>query len=205
MCTICRSKTKRFYDEETKCFYEKCTNCDFTMKDVSFDHKEDLFRYKQHNNVIEDDRYVDYFLRIKERIEKHIKLEGLLLDYGAGENAVFAQILNEKGIDTKTYDLFFPHSEDYDQFDYDIIIMIEVAEHFVNPLEDLGNAIRLLETGGFLVIHTYTIEEPFTSWWYRRDPTHRSFYTIKTMDEIANYFSLEKLHFDDKLFIFRKS
>jgi len=98
-----------------------------------------------------------------------------------------------------TYDLFFNLDEAYKVKKYNLIILTEVLEHLENPLVILRELFERLEPQG--IISTMTLFHPndpekFSKWWYRRDITHISFYTLRTLKEIAGSLGLDLIFSD---------
>ena len=85
------------------------------------------------------------------------------------------------------YDPFFFADNAALQQSYDVITCTEVAEHFHRPKEEFDKLDQLLRPGGWLGIMTcfQTDDERFSSWHYRRDPTHVVFYREATLRYIA--------------------
>lgn len=198
MCKICGGTTNRKFDNQMKCDYHFCSNCGFIFKDEShhIDESTEYDRYASHNNSFDSPGYVKMFEDFLEKIDKYITYDSLVLDYGCGPGPVLSEIMSTRGATTKTYDLYFEHSKDYQEYVYDIITVTEVIEHFKEPLRDLELALKLLKDGGLLVIRTSFIKEPFMEWWYRRDHTHVSFFNDRVFKEIASRFDLEIVYSD---------
>ena len=71
---------------------------------------------------------------------------------------------------------------------YDFITCTETAEHFYDPFKEFNTLNDLLKPGGWLGVMTsfLTSDEMFENWYYRRDPTHVTFYCEKTFQVIAS-------------------
>ena len=67
----------------------------------------------------------------------------------------------------------------------------------------------MLKPGGILAIMTnfYSEEIDFDEWWYQRDPTHVSFYSIKTFEWLSESFNWNILSNNemDNVIILQKS
>eukprot|EP00026_Physarum_polycephalum_P010603 Phypoly_transcript_10770.p1 GENE.Phypoly_transcript_10770~~Phypoly_transcript_10770.p1 ORF type:complete len:407 (-),score=86.14 Phypoly_transcript_10770:16-1236(-) len=79
---------------------------------------------------------------------------------------------------------------------FDFITCTETAEHFRYPAEDfkkLLSPLLLHPNKGILAIMTQMLysKEQFVNWWYLRDKTHVSFYTVPTMEYIARANNLQ--------------
>ena len=205
MCKICGSKIKTEYDNEMKCNFHFCDSCGFIFKDDAdyLDNNTEYKRYASHNNSFESPGYVKMFRDFLLKIDDYIDYDSLVLDYGCGPGPVLSEMMASKGSKTKTYDLYFPHSVDYDEYLYDIITVTEVIEHFKDPMDDLRKSLKLLKQGGLLVIRTSFIKQPFMKWWYKRDHTHVSFFNDSVFNKISEILNLEIVfsdHFDTVIF-----
>jgi len=131
-----------------------------------------------------------------------------IIDWGSGPSPVCATLLQNRGFPVATWDPFFA-SEIQPKLDYfDLGICIEVAEHFLNPMEDFLAFIACLKPGGFAIVHTHLVEmsdDKFLSWWYTEDPTHVSFYSTAALSILARKLnvSIEVIE-DGKIVIFRR-
>ena len=160
-----------------------CPDCGMYFQDQGLTPREEQARYELHNNI-PDPAYVAMFEKILDTIEPFIKGEGL--DVGSGQYNVLEQLLESRYTVT-SYDLFF-HPVALST--YDSVIAIEVVEHFKNPLSEWQRLFSLLSPGAHLIVQTRFVEEPFLSWWYQRDPTHRVFYTKKGLERLAQKLGL---------------
>ncbi|XMB85116.1 class I SAM-dependent methyltransferase [Mycoplasmatota bacterium WC44] len=199
MCKLCGSKTKTEYDKQTKCHFHFCDKCGFIYKedDDLIDVSLEMDHYSKHDNNFENKGYVKMFNDLLDQIDDYIDYSGLILDYGCGPGPVLSELMKQRGGTVKTYDLYFPHSEDYSEYHYDIITVTEVIEHFKQPLKDLKKIVNLLKPNGKLVIRTMFIQEPFFDWWYRRDYTHVTYYNDKVFEFIAEKFGLKIIYSDN--------
>ncbi|WP_343089499.1 class I SAM-dependent methyltransferase, partial [Methanocalculus natronophilus] len=91
---------------------------------------------------------------------------------------------------------------------YDLITATEVFEHLNTPLKTLSHISALLEKGGILAIMTSlrpSSDEAFLKWWYRRDFTHVSFFTLDAIKALIKPFPLRLIHTNEtNYFVFRK-
>jgi hypothetical protein len=102
---------------------------------------------------------------------------------------VLSAILSTTGRPTAAYDpLFFPDTALLDAT-YDFVTCCEVAEHAHNPLALFRQLGALTRLHGMIAVMTsfYASPAAFEAWWYQRDHTHVSFYTIDTMRWIARH------------------
>lgn len=209
-CKVCKSDLITFEDTKFGITYYQCKSCNFIFKGENYipTPDDEVREYKLHDNTIENKGYVKMFNNfIDEAIDPFIK-SGLTLDYGCGTGPVLSHLLKDKGFETKTYDKYFSHSSNYNEYKYDLITSTEVFEHFKNPLEDIKKITDLLKENGYLAVMTHLQEkssEEFLKWYYRLEGSHISFYSYKTFVEVAKIFNLEIVYFNDKnIIVFKK-
>lgn len=208
-CKICGYKTHVIKDNQFDIDYYECDNCEYIAMDDNYEisFSEERHVYDLHNNSIEDDGYVNYFKNFLEKgvfpfiTEKHIAF----LDFGSGPEPVLKQILQrDYGIECDFYDPHYHDDESYRKKRYDVITSTEVFEHLKNPLETIGELVALLNDNGILSFMTLLHpkdETIFTDWWYRRDETHISFFSDKTIEMIAKKVGVDVIYNDTKRII----
>lgn len=208
-CKICNCKTKEIFSEKSKALYHKCLSCDFIFKDD--DHlisaEEEMERYNQHKNSVDDLEYVAYF---KDFIDKAIipycpKAEKVL-DFGSGPSPVLTTILErDYGFEkVDIYDLFYSPEKVYEGKKYDLIVSTEVVEHLKDPLKYFLKFKELLVDGGFLCIMTLlhpNDDDKFKSWWYINDESHISFYNNKSINKVAEKVGLKIVYSDNRRYV----
>jgi hypothetical protein len=199
-CKICGSETNlishsKFGD------YHWCEKCEFISKDKSFHpSKEDELRiYNQHNNSIEDPRYVDFFTTfIEDTILEYVNEGKKGFDFGSGPSPVLAQILEKYyGYNMDIYDLFYANEKSYIGNKYDLITSTEVIEHLEDPIPYFKLFVELMKDDTLLAIMTLfhkNDEAHFLCWNYMRDITHLSFYNLKTFEYIAKEVGLKIIY-----------
>ncbi len=195
-CLICNSFVKRLDDKQMKVTYSVCLNCGFIYKDKLFhvDREEELKNYSLHNNSFESVGYVEIFEKLIKDYLLPLNIMGKVLEYGSGPGPVLKELLIKEGYNVFDYDPFFNDNIQYLNHKYELITSTEVVEHFYDPLKEFAHLANLLEQGGYLVIMTNlrTMNHTdFLDWWYRRDITHVSFYTMKSLEVIAKRFDLK--------------
>ena len=96
-------------------------------------------------------------------------------------------MLREEGFSVDIYDPYFFPDESYRDKEYDFITCTEAAEHFYEPQKEFNKLDQVLADKGILGVMTNFYEDTinFEEWYYRKDPTHVVFYTVKTLQCIA--------------------
>lgn len=81
-----------------------------------------------------------------------------------------------------------PQDPEYRSRRYGGIILLEVIEHLTNPYLTMKDLANLLPPGGRFFLKTGIrpdSTEEFLSWWYKEDPTHISFFEIRSMEVLS--------------------
>lgn len=185
-CPLCSHQADSFFED-----YFHCPNCDlrFLHPKRRLTAQAEKGRYDLHNNNFEDRAYRNFLLPLAEAVRSKIAPGAKGLDFGCGPAPVLAHILDEMGFETKIYDPFFHPAKEALADVYDFICVSEVVEHFYDPRKELKNLHALLQPGGLLAVMTaiYSSKIDFSSWYYRKDPTHVVFYSQATFSWIAQH------------------
>lgn len=210
-CKICSNDTRIIRDIQFDIEYYKCLNCEFIHMDdnkrVTFDDEREV--YDLHENSLECEGYVNMFRKFLEKAVLPFKTCGKGLDFGSGPEPVLMQLLNrDYQFDMENYDLHFQPQKIYIGKKYDMILSTEVVEHLPDPMEIFELIYNILEDGAifaFMTILHSNSDEDFNKWWYRRDKTHISFFSEKTLQVIADKLGFKLIYSDQKrVFTFQK-
>ncbi|AHM58041.1 2-polyprenyl-3-methyl-5-hydroxy-6-metoxy-1,4-ben zoquinolmethylase (plasmid) [Peptoclostridium acidaminophilum DSM 3953] len=200
-CKICGFETRKIHSKQFNADYHYCERCEFISKDENaiISPEDELTIYNDHNNSIDDPRYVAYFYKFLEAAVFNYVNEGKKgLDFGSGPSPVLAQILEKNhGYAVDIYDLYYSPEKVYLNKKYDLVTSTEVVEHLKDPLEYFSLFKGLLCDTGVLAVMTLfhqNDEQHFLRWHYMRDKSHISFYTTKTMEYIADLVGLKVIH-----------
>lgn len=207
-CPLCGGAAEKFC-QVTGIIYFKCPVCRgvFLSKEFYLAEEEEKKRYLEHNNDVNDPAYREFARPAADYITANFPprtSEGL--DFGAGTGPVVSRLLEEKGFSAAPYDPFFHPGRECLERKYDFIIASEVIEHFKNPHAEFKLLESLLKSPGALAVRTHLFEEGevFENWYYRKDPTHVFFYTVKTLEWIKKGFNFSGLEVNGKLIILKK-
>ena len=203
-CKICSSNTTTINDKQFDILYYQCNHCEFIQMDenkiVSF--SDERKEYDLHENSILNTGYVNMFQDFLNTSVIPFKQTGKLLDFGSGPEPVLVQLINrDYDFDTMNYDIHYQPEKVYIDNIYDVITSTEVIEHLSNPIKVFKLFYDLLDDNGILAIMTLLNNNntaSFLKWWYRRDVTHITFYTLKTMQILADITGFKLIHSDKK-------
>ena len=189
-CTICKNESVVVFKtiEQTK--YWKCNFCKAKFVDRAhrLDAENEKKRYDQHNNVVEDLAYRSFLSKLTDPLKAKLSPGDKGLDFGCGPGPALADMMQSDGYGMEIYDPFFFPNQDALSKKYDFITCTETAEHFFNPHDEFQSIDDLMVEGGWFGLMTcfMTEDELFEGWYYRRDPTHVSFYSEQTFEVIAS-------------------
>ncbi len=201
-CQLCLQAELPPLGERENRIYYHCPICDMIVLagDQLPDSKEERERYLLHNNTLENEGYVKNFQQfIEEMVIPHLRPGEQALDFGCGPGPVLKVLLEDRGYPTRIYDPYF-YPELAEGSRYSLITATEVLEHVYASRQLFEQLLGHLLKGGILAITTYFHPGPedFLDWWYRRDPTHVSFYSLKTFQWVVDYFPFKLLDTDGK-------
>jgi len=210
-CKICQADVSLLSDSKKELSYYRCCSCGFVYLDDKFivDKESEKSQYDMHENSFESAGYVKMF---EDFIEKAIlpyeKDINNSLEFGCGSGPVLAELLRRKGLSVDIYDLYFYPKKVYEGKTYDLITSTEVFEHLRNPIEVLKLLVEHTNDKGYIVLMTKfppKDDKEFLAWWYRRDPTHISFFTPESFEVMAEKVGLKVLKIiDNNIVVFQK-
>lgn len=210
ICKICGAGTTPFLDPQFNVIYHECGKCEFIFKDdrAVVSAEEEQREYDLHNNSYENEGYVNMFRDFMVKsIEGYVTGSGdskgrRALDFGSGPEPVLAKVLTEEyGYATDIYDFYYAPDKVYEGNTYDLLTCTEVVEHLKDPMAYFALFRSLLKEDGLLAVMTLfhpKDEHTFCKWHYRREKTHTSFYTTKTMETIAQLLGMKVLYTDGR-------
>ncbi|MGZ3769905.1 MAG: class I SAM-dependent methyltransferase [Bdellovibrio sp.] len=193
--------------------YYHCSSCDliFMSPQERLDIVQEKLRYDHHQNGSANG-YTSFLEPLTDGIHDHFLSINVntsqisALDFGCGPTAYLSTLLNKKGYNVSNFDPFYFPDTDTLRKTYNLVTSTEVWEHFHNPAEELKKIIKLLKPGGVLGVMTSAHHGPavFSDWYYRRDMTHVTFFSEKTMKWIADTFEFRLIKSKSPYWIFAK-
>jgi hypothetical protein len=202
-CKICNYDTKAFDDVELQKQFYICPNCHCIVLDPRFylSLEKENSLYNNHHNSLENEGYVKMFEDFLDYFWNDLTCKEKALDFGSGPTPVLAQLLRRREVKIDHYDKFYQPIQCFENQTYDFITSTEVFEHLDDPVATLSLLSQHLKPKGFIALMTLfhtNNEASFLKWWYRRDPTHITFYTAYTLEVLAHKCGLEVLKTDGK-------
>lgn len=203
-CPACTAAALSFEDVQLHCTTHRCTRCGLIFKDRSCfpTQAQELKKYREHNNSLENAGYVAMFEQFLDFALAHVPHRvRTALDYGSGPAPVLAQLLKRRGFETAIYDKYFAPDPLPESARFDLVTCTEVIEHVADPAAFLAQLKAHTEPGGTIALMTQFhdgSEALYRTWWYRRDPTHLCFFTPRTLQTLAASLGLEYIGDDGK-------
>lgn len=212
-CPLCGVVNAGFYYrsklKNLERVFLRCVNCDliFVPEQFHLNCSAQKERYLQHNNDPEDAGYRAFLSRLCDELVPFLAKGSKGIDYGAGPGPALALMLNEEGFKMSTFDVFFQPDVSVLSDTYDFVVCTETAEHFADPEREFRTFDSILKPGGFIGIMTslFNAEIDFGNWYYQRDPTHIAFYSVNTMEMIAQRFNWEMFLPAANIVVFKKA
>jgi len=201
-CKICNFDTICWEDIPLKKFYY-CPHCECIHLDSMhmLSLTDEKKAYDHHQNSLENEGYVQMFENFLDFFWKDIPCKEECLDFGSGPTPVLSELLKRRGTHVTCYDKFYQPDTHFKQHHYDFITSTEVFEHLSDPLSALLLFHYILKPKGIVALMTLfhsNNQADFKDWWYRRDHTHITFYTPKTIAIMADKCGFEIVKCDEK-------
>ncbi len=201
-CPLCHQNSKRFYLDIFYC----CNECEgiFKRRQSLPTPQEEIKRYEEHNNDVNDIRYQNFVSPITNAVKSNFSTEHLGLDFGSGTGPVISKVLSDYEYNIKQFDPFFCNDTDVLQLKYDYIVCCEVIEHFHFPDKEFHLLKHLLKPKGHLycMTHLYSKEIYFANWYYKNDDTHVFIYQPRTLYKIKELYNFSALVIEKRLVTF---
>jgi len=209
-CLTCNTITESFEDTELAKHYHHCLTCQLIFLDKKYfvTNQNEKKQYDHHNNSLEDIGYVNMFENFLDFFWEDIKKDTTTaLDFGSGPEPVLAELIKRRDLHVEHYDKFYQTDKIYENKKFDLITSTEVFEHLENPKSILKLFAKHLNDNGTIALMTLfhtNKREDFLKWWYRRDPTHITFFTPTSIEVLAKECGLKVVKHDSKRVIVLK-
>lgn len=192
VCVVCGTGGRKAAEAVEGRVYYSCAVCGVTFLDPAqrLSGAEERERYGLHWNEPDDPGYRRFLNILAQPLLTMLEPGARGLDYGCGPEPVLAAMLRGAGHPMAVFDPFFFNDSGPLEKTYDFVSCTEAVEHFYRPHEEFQTFDRLLKPGGLLAVMTNFRKDTvdFSTWYYRRDPTHVVFYRERTMHYLARRF-----------------
>lgn len=206
LCKLCGSDDCTLFASDKHRNYLYCTTCALIFVPASqwVPIEKERKRYQLHHNSADNDDYRNYLCSCIPLLRRIPCQNPVILDFGSGAEAVLTDILNQEGFSCHAYDPLFSVGLSSLQQQYDIVILWEVLEHVRDLNKEIELIRRLMRPEAALLIRTelwrHSSSDAFESWWYTKDCTHINFFSLLTIEIIAQRLG-KKIYFCDSLHI----
>lgn len=188
-CPLCKTPGAFFYHSDKRRDYYQCGICDlvFVPEKFHLSPEAEKSEYDLHENNPEDSGYRKFLSRLFNPMQARLRAGMTGLDFGCGPGPALAAMFTESGFKMKAYDPFYYPDKTVLDSQYNFVACTEAIEHFADPGKDIERLFGLLKPNGLLGIMTKLVRDrkAFKSWHYINDPTHISFFSIKTFQWLA--------------------
>ncbi len=175
--------------------YHRCRRCGLVSLDPALylDETAEKAVYDLHRNLPDDPGYRHFLSRALAPVLQYCPPPASGLDFGCGPGPALVAMAREAGYAMSLYDKFYAPDPAPLQQCYDFVTCTEVAEHLSRPWRVLSELWRCVRPGGLLVIQTRRVldDERFRNWFYRRDPTHITFFAESSFRWLADQLQAE--------------
>ena len=208
-CPLCSQIGATLFDQDKQRSFYQCPHCTlvFVPRSGLVSLSAEKERYDAHENSSDSEGYLSYLSGIADSIHQHLHPKSRGLDFGSGKTTLMENILEGKGHDVLSYDVFFHPEVPYTESKYDFIILSEVIEHLRDPFQEMAKLTELLHKDGKIFIKTKLLpEKGFNSWFYKRDITHVQFFSLDSFKYLAQSLHLHEAEvIGADLFLFRNN
>lgn len=207
-CPLCFAEQVFLFFQDSVREYFQCSTCSLTFvpPDYFLSAEEEKARYDTHKNSPDDPGYRKFLSRLFDPLYPLLAPGSRGLDFGSGPGPTLSLMFEEHGHAMLLYDSFYaPHPTALHKT-YDFITATEVLEHLHLPGQDLNGLWDCLNPGGYLGIMTKLAptKDRFANWYYKKDPTHVSFFSRSTFEWLAVQWQTNATIIGDDVVIFRK-
>jgi SAM-dependent methyltransferase len=190
-CPLCYGEDVRAFFHDRQRQYVRCQTCALIFVPPVYFLTPDAEKaeYDLHQNSPDDAGYRTFLQRLFEPLHARLAPGGQGLDFGSGPGPTLSVMFEEAGHTMTLYDVFYADEPDAFNRPYDFITATEVIEHLRQPRKDLERLWGCLKPGGILGIMTKLAKdrEAFSRWHYIRDMTHISFFSVTTIQWLADH------------------
>lgn len=212
ICPLCQtSRPHSFFEEffQDKRDFFRCPVCllVFVPLQQFLTAAEEKAVYDQHENSPHDVNYRGFLERLFIPLSNYLAPHSHGLDFGSGPGPTLSVMFEEAGHAMHIYDPFYAPDIKPLQQTYDFITATEVVEHLHQPGRELDRLWACLNAGGILGVMTKRVvsQDAFSSWHYKNDPTHVSFFSLDTFQWLAERWEAELIIADKDVVLFKKT
>ncbi|MEG3765825.1 class I SAM-dependent methyltransferase [Alteromonas sp. 14N.309.X.WAT.G.H12] len=196
LCPLCASNLIQPYHQDKFRQFFLCQQCKLVFVDPqSLPSKaREKQEYDLHQNHMTDKGYCRFLQRAMDPVVSLVSPPAHGLDFGCGPAPVLATLLKQEGYRMSVFDPIYANNlEVLSSHHYDFITCTEAIEHFHTPAKELHCLTTLIKPGGIIVFMTKRVRslEAFSTWHYKNDQTHVSFFSDETFFYLGKKYGFE--------------
>ncbi|GGA63378.1 2-polyprenyl-3-methyl-5-hydroxy-6-metoxy-1,4-benzoquinol methylase [Neiella marina] len=199
-------RIEHYHRDKTRDYYQ-CQHCQlvFVARASLPALSKERAVYDCHQNDVHDSGYRRFLGRTADPILARIANKAEGLDFGCGPGPALAAMFTEQGHPMAVYDPIFAADRTPLAKQYDFVTCTEAIEHFHYPHKEWQTLLQLVRPGGWLAIMTKLVanKERFSTWHYKLDPTHVSFFSRSTFEYLAQRDQLTLEFIDSDVMLFQ--
>jgi hypothetical protein len=208
-CPLCENHNIRRFDRDADRTYLHCPDCYliFVDRENLLPLGEEKARYDLHQNNPNDPEYRNFLNQLAQPLVNRLDPPPLTgLDFGSGPGPTLSILLAEHGYTMRIYDPLYAPTTQVLHDSYDFITCSETFEHFYTPRVEWNMLVDLVKPGGWLGIMTllFDFDDHFSSWQYKNNLTHVSFFSRNTFQYLAQQDKLLVKFIGDKVILLQK-
>ncbi len=207
-CPLCAAGKVQPFHADRKRRYWGCLTCDlvFVSPEQLPSLQVERSNYDFHQNSPNDAGYRRFLGRLVAPLcERLTPAQQQGLDFGCGPGPALSAMLVERGLTVDAYDPIYAPGTNRLQTQYDFVTCTEAVEHFHRPAREWSQLLALLKPTGWLGIMTklHRGKTAFSTWHYKNDPTHVSFFSRRTFEYLAHRDQLRLEFIGDDVVLFQ--
>jgi len=208
VCPLCFSADTGQFSQDKHREYLRCSHCQlvFVPKQFHLNAVYEQAQYDLHENDPNNSGYRKFLSRLADPLLQRLTANSQGLDFGCGPGPCLSVMLEEQGHSVDLYDLYYADNRQVFDRQYDFITATEVVEHLSQPMDELARLWELLKPGGYLGLMTKLRSDGqrFSSWHYKTDPTHISFFSIQSFEYLGQQWGSAPVFIGADVIIFQK-
>ena len=193
-CPLCSSPAHWMLSDSKRSYWQ-CERCLMVQVPAQWQltAEQEKAEYDRHENHPDDPGYRRFLSRLAEPLLQRLPAASCGLDSGCGPGPALALMLREQGHQVSLHDLYYHPNPAALEQQWDFITATEVVEHLAAPRAVLEQLWRCLRPGGWLGLMTKRVTSPeaFSTWHYKSDPTHISFFSEHSFHWLAQRWQAE--------------
>lgn len=207
-CPLCCKDNLADYHCDKHRYYLQCKRCSLVSVPRQFHLSSEAEKevYDQHQNSPDDAGYREFLAKLVTPLLARLPNKSCGLDFGSGPGPTLSVMLEDQGHSMNIYDLYYARDEAVLEKSYDFITSTEVVEHLACPKAELEHLWSLIDSEGYLGLMTKLVidQKSFSSWHYKNDPTHISFFSKATFNYLARQWGAKVEFIGNDVIIFQK-